>query len=72
MTSWEVIGALTFMVCFALLVLFLSWDSRNDGGFGSMWFSPDNSRDVDIDKKHWAILMTMLILVIIILLIILF
>ena len=43
MTSWEVIGALTFMVCFALLVLFLSCDSRNDGSFGSMWFSPDNS-----------------------------
>lgn len=71
MTSWEVIGALTFMVCFALLVLFLSWDSRNDGGFGSMWFSPDNSKD-DIDKKSWSILITMLILVIIILLIILF
>ena len=57
MTSWEVIGALTFMVCFALLVLFLSWDSRNDGSFGSMWFSPDNSKD-DIDKKSWSILIT--------------
>lgn len=32
------------MVCFALLVLFLSWDSRNDGSFGSMWFSPDNRK----------------------------
>lgn len=52
MTSWEVIGALSFIICFALLVLFLSWDSRNDGGFGSMWFSSDNSEDVDIDKKH--------------------
>ena len=71
MTSWDVIGALTFIVCFALLVLFLSWDSRNDGGFGSMWFSPDNSKD-DSDKKSWSILITMLILVIIILLIILF
>ena len=71
MTSWEVIGALSFMIGFALLVLFLSWDSRNDGGFGSMWFSPDNSKD-DIDKKSWSILITMLILVIIILLIILF
>ena len=57
MTSWEVIGALTFMVCFALLVLFLSWDSRNDGSFGSMWFSPDNNKD-DIDKKSWSILIT--------------
>ena len=57
MTSWDVIGALTFIVCFALLVLFLSWDSRNDGGFGSMWFSPDNSKD-DIDKKSWSILIT--------------
>lgn len=72
MTSWEVIGALSFMIGFALLVLFLSWDSRNDGGFGSMWFSPDNSNDVDIDKKSWAILITMLISVILILLIILF
>lgn len=71
MTSWEVIGALSFMICFALLVLFLSWDSRNDGGFGSMWFSPDD-KDVDIDKKSLAILLTILILVIIILLIILF
>ena len=52
MTSWEVVGALTFIVCFTLLVLFLSWDSRNDGGFGSMWFSPDNSRDVDIDNVN--------------------
>ena len=71
MTSWDVIGALTFIVCFALLVLFLSWDSRNDGGFGSIWFSPDKIKD-DIDKKSWSILITMLILVIIILLIILF
>ena len=68
MTSWELVGGLTFMVLFAALVLFLSWDSRNDNGFGSRWFSPDENGEISQDAKNTAILIAMLIFVILVLL----
>jgi hypothetical protein len=53
MTSQELIGGLTFMVLFALIILFLSWDSGNDNGFVSKLFSLD-----DDSKNNVAILAT--------------
>lgn len=68
MTSWELVGGLTFMVLFAALVLFLSWDSRNDNGFGSRWFSPDENGEISQDTKNTAILIAMSAFVILVLL----
>lgn len=68
MTSWELVGGLTFIVLFAALVLFLSWDSRNDNGFGSRWFSPDENGEISQDAKNTAILIAMLMFVISVLL----
>lgn len=73
MNDWELLGALTFIICFAALVLFLSWNSRNDGGFGSRWFPPDNGkREANIDKKNAIVLVSMLVFVVLILIAILF
>ena len=68
MTSLELIGGITFIVLFASLVLFLSWDSRNDNGFGSRWFSPDENREISQDTKNIVILCAMSVFVILILL----
>lgn len=68
MTSWELVGGITFMVLFAALVLFLSWDSRNDNGFGSRWFSPDENGEISQDTKNTAILIAMSAFVILVLL----
>lgn len=68
MTSLELIGGITFIVLFASLVLFLSWDSRNDNGFGSRWFSPDGNVEISQDTKNTAILFAMSVFVILILL----
>ena len=47
MTSLELIGLLTFIVIFALLISFLSWDSQNDNSFGSeLFFTLDDDNNI--------------------------